>query len=328
MIDKIKYYITDCKDPYENLATELYLTETAGEGECILFLWQNSNTIVIGRNQNAWQECRISAFEEDGGHLTRRLSGGGAVFHDDGNLNFTFCMRSGNYDLRKQQAVIVEACRLLGIPAEISGRNDLLTGGRKFSGNSFYSHEGHSFHNGTLLLNADMNRLGKYLSPSRAKLSSKGVASVRSRVVNLCELKPELTVNAMELAMISAFESVYGLTATECRRDDFDRDRLDALRAFFSSWDWIYGKNVPFTSSFSERFAWGEVTMEFFVENGAVRDAAIWTDALDADFPAELAESFKGCRMLTAELCEKVCAIDERQEVKDDLISLLRAQDQ
>ena len=172
-------------DPYRNLALERYLTETVPEDACVLYLWQNQNTVVIGRNQNAWKECRTGLLEQEGGVLARRLSGGGAVFHDLGNLNFTFSVTEENYDLRRQQQLILTACRLLGLRAELSGRNDLLAEGRKFSGNSFYAHNGRAFHNGTLLVDADMTKMGRYLSPSTAKIASKGVDSVRSRVVNL-----------------------------------------------------------------------------------------------------------------------------------------------
>ena len=213
MIKHLYTYSGNGTDPYRNLALEQYLTEHVADDACILYLWQNQNTVVIGRNQNAWQECRTGLLEQEGGTLARRLSGGGAVFHDMGNLNFTFSVSTENYDLSRQQRVILEACRLLGIQAELSGRNDLLAQGRKFSGNSFYNHGGRSFHNGTLLIDADMTKMGRYLSPSPAKIASKGVASVASRVVNLRELCPGLTVAGMTSAMVQSVEQApQGLT--------------------------------------------------------------------------------------------------------------------
>lgn len=314
-------------NPYENLALEKYLAERAGEDECILYLWQNRHTVVIGRNQNAWRECRTTELERDGGFLARRLSGGGAVYHDLGNLCFTFCMKAKNYDLRRQQSVIVEACRSLGIPAEISGRNDVLTGGAKFSGNSFYSHEDYAFHNGTLLLNVDMENLGRYLNPSAAKLRSKGVASVRSRVVNLCSLRPGLTIDAMEDAMVRAFEKVYGGTAVPLTDDDFDRDRLRTLTAEFSAWDWNYGHNRPCSFTASEKFAWGEITLEFLVENGVCTQVAVYTDAMDAEFAAPLREALLGSRFTIEALCARVRSASVSAEIADDLCRLLREQD-
>ena len=207
MIRKLLYLCTDNTDPYHNLALEQYLTDTVPADTCILYLWQNRHTVVIGRNQNAWQECRTALLEQDGGKLSRRLSGGGAVYHDMGNLNFTFSLPTAEYDLHRQQRVIVEACRSLGIEASFSGRNDILAAGRKFSGNSFYHHNGCSFHNGTLLVSVDMANLGKYLTPSQRKLQSKGVASVPSRVVNLSELHPGLRISQMQQAMAQALSA-------------------------------------------------------------------------------------------------------------------------
>ena len=234
MIKHLQAFIGAGTNPHRNLAIEEYLTDTVPEDTLIVYLWQNKHTVVIGRNQNAWAECRTAEFERDGGTLARRLSGGGAVYHDMGNLNFTFSLRTEDYDLRKQQSVIVEACRMLGIPAEISGRNDILTNGCKFSGNSFYSHNGCSFHNGTLLLSVDMANLGKYLTPSKVKLESKGVASVRSRVINLTELVPTLSVAQMADAMVKAAEKVYGLEAKTLSETDFDEAEIEKRYQRFS----------------------------------------------------------------------------------------------
>ena len=208
---KLFLYLAQGTNPYRNLAVEQYLLEHVPRDACILYLWQNRHTVVIGRNQNAWQECRTARLEADGGFLARRLSGGGAVFHDLGNLNFTFLVNKADYSVEKQLSVIVEACRSLGIPAERSGRNDVLTGGRKFSGNAFYEHQGRCYHHGTLLVDVDMEAMGRYLSPSTAKLQAKGVSSVRSRVVNLRELRRDLTIPMLREALTGAFSQVYGL---------------------------------------------------------------------------------------------------------------------
>ena len=161
-------------DPYENLALEEALLSRVGEGELILYLWQNARTVVIGRNQNPWKECRTALLAKEGGHLARRLSGGGAVFHDLGNLNFTFLMSAEDYDLPRQLTVIERACQSLGIPAQRSGRNDLLAEGRKFSGNAFYKHNGKAYHHGTLMVDVDLEKVQRYLSPFQGQAGRQG----------------------------------------------------------------------------------------------------------------------------------------------------------
>ena len=314
-------------DVYENLALERLLTETAGEGECILYLWQNRHTVVIGRNQNAWQECRTTELERDGGRLARRLSGGGAVYHDMGNLNFTFCLRTEDYDLARQQRVLLSAVRSLGIPAELSGRNDLTAQGLKFSGNSFYSHAGRSFHNGTLLLSADLETLGKYLTPPRAKLTRKGVASVRSRVCNLCEFCPELTVERMESALIAAVEREYSLPAVPLSHALFDAQRLETLRQAFASWEWNYGKMRPFTLSCEGAFDWGGVTLHFAVRDGLVEHADVYTDAMDTSLAGRISQGLRGCRFSVSELCRAIGGLPLEKAISDDLCALLSTQD-
>lgn len=131
MIDRINYIESTTYDPYANLAMEEYLMLHCGKTECILYLWQNEHTIVIGRNQNPWKECHLTQLEESGGHLVRRLSGGGAVYHDLGNVNFTFLVQKENYDVGRQLDVIIGAMRRLGIQAERSGRNDILADGKR-----------------------------------------------------------------------------------------------------------------------------------------------------------------------------------------------------
>lgn len=325
MIERLFLYESTGCDPHYNLAVEQYLLETTGEGVCTLYLWQNKNTVVIGRNQNAWKECRTELLEQEGGHLARRLSGGGAVFHDLGNLNFTFLLPSKEYDLNRQFAVIETACRSLGLPVEKSGRNDLTADGRKFSGNAFYHNAGRSYHHGTLLVNADMERMGRYLKPSAAKLNAKGVDSVRSRVVNLNELLPDLTIERLKGALKDAFRDVYGAAAEAQDAAAWDEDAVQTLYRQAKSWEWNYGQRLPFDFSCEKRFSWGEVRIELQAEYGTVRHAAVFTDAMDWTIATALERALNGSRFTRAELCRRVR--ESGIEQAEDLCGLLSEQD-
>ena len=308
MINRIKLYESNSFDPYLNLATEQYLMETVEEDACILFLWQNQNTVVIGKNQNAWKECRTTLLNEEGGVLARRLSGGGAVFHDLGNLNFTFLVPQAEYDLDRQFSVIAEAVSLLGLQAERSGRNDVLIQGRKFSGNAFFKHDGKAYHHGTLLVDVDMDKLGRYLNPSKAKLQAKGVDSVRSRVVNLTELNPQITIASMKDAMTRAFVKVYDRPMTVITDKDFDHAAIEALRQRNASWEWNYGQKLPFTAELEARFPWGCVQLCMQVENGMVTDAKIYSDAMDWQLPERMEALLTGARFEKDAVCARLQA--------------------
>ena len=326
MVRHLLIFRTETTDPYYNLALEEYLLNTVDQESCILYLWQNRHTVVIGRNQNPWQECRTGQLEEDGGFLARRLSGGGAVYHDMGNLNFTFLVRKENYDLPRQLSVIARACQALGIPAEVSGRNDITAQGRKFSGNAFYEHEGRCYHHGTLLINVDMAQLSRYLSPSPAKLKAKGVSSVRSRVVNLRELRPDLTILEMARQMEQAFSQVYGLPAERIDGSALDAVAIETLRQHYASWDWLYGRKLPFTFQCAGRYPWGEITIQLAAESGLVRAASVYTDAMDPSFAAPLEQALTGCPFHLPQLYRAVEHAPVPQEVRRDVCTLLAEQ--
>lgn len=316
MIQKIALYESASYDPYYNLAVEQHLLESVADDTCILYLWQNENTVVIGRNQNAWKECRTSLLEQEGGHLARRLSGGGAVFHDLGNLNFTFLVPQTDYDLDRQFSVIQEAARSFGIPAEKSGRNDVLADGRKFSGNAFYRNGTQAYHHGTLLMDVDKARMGRYLNPSKAKLQSKGVDSVRSRVVNLRELNPDITIPSLKAAMAEAFAKVYSLPLEQLPEDALNKPYIDSLRQRNGSWEWLYGQKIPFTFEWEDRFPWGGVHVALQVENGIVRQAKVYSDAMDWSLAPKLEQSLVGCRFTREALREGIAAADTGAEAE------------
>lgn len=326
MIKRIRIYETDCIDPYRNLATEKYLLEQVQPGECILYLWQNQNTVVIGRNQNAWAECRVSLLEQDGGTLARRLSGGGAVFHDLGNLNFTFVMEETDYDLQKQLSVIQTACHMMGIEAVPSGRNDLLVNGAKFSGNAFYHSQGKAYHHGTLLVNADMDKLSRYLSPPKAKLEAKGVASVRSRVTNLCQYAPELTCELLKQQMAAAFSQVYGLSPERVVLTEAAELSIAADAEINADWQWLYGAKLPFSFQCEEKFSWGYIQLQIQAEAGMIHAVKVYSDAMDWSLSVKLERALTGIRFTLPALRGAIQEIGFQESVCQDLCSMLERQ--
>ena len=320
MIERLLTYESGSLDPFLNLATEQHLLDTVEGGCCLLYLWQNENTVVIGKNQNPWAECRASLLEAEGGHLARRLSGGGAVFHDRGNLNFTFLVPTEDYDLGKQQRVLLEACRSFGIPAELSGRNDLTAVGRKFSGNAFYHNGPRSYHHGTLLVDVDGEKLSRYLTPAKAKLEAKGVPSVRSRVVNLKELCPTITIDGLKRALIDAFEAVYGLKSRPRAFTEADRQRVAELREHYGSWAWRYGQRLPFTCRTEGRFPWGGVELQLQVNEGVIQTVAVYSDDMDFSFPPALKKALTGCPFRADALADAVKAVPHGGDILDLLM--------
>ncbi|HWP51501.1 MAG TPA: lipoate--protein ligase [Clostridia bacterium] len=327
MISNIRIFQSNHMDPYYNLAVEQYLMEHVEPGCCVLYLWQNHNTVVIGRNQNAWKECRTTLLAQEGGHLARRLSGGGAVFHDLGNLNFTFLVPSADYDVQRQLSVICRACRDMGVPVEASGRNDILVEGRKFSGNAFYQSGGHAYHHGTLLVHVDMDRLGRYLSPSKAKLETKGVASVRSRVVNLRDYVPELTCPEMAQRMETAFEAVYGASVERLSQENLDSTAIEALQQRNASWEWLYGTKTPFTFTCEDRFDWGDLQLQLFTEEGVIRQAKIYSDAMDWSFVPQLEHALTGCRFSLRAMQDRLRGEIGPEDICRDFFRMLEEQE-
>ncbi|MDL2324079.1 lipoate--protein ligase [Ruminococcaceae bacterium OttesenSCG-928-A16] len=290
-------YQTTETNPWRNLAAEELLLTMVQPGQVILYLWQNDNTVVVGRNQNAWRECNVDLLEQDGGRLARRLSGGGAVYHDMGNQNFTFIARKAKYDLAKQTEVIRLAARQFGIEAVRSGRNDILAEGRKFSGNAFYRAGDFYYHHGTILMNSDMQKLGKYLNPSPEKLAGKGVTSVQARVVNLCQLAPQITPQAMQSALVKAFGSVYGAPVQTLASTALPAQKWNKLTEKHASAQWRMGKPFAYTARVGGRLSVGEVEILLQAREGKIEEAKVFTDAMDTDWTEIVAAALQGIKL-------------------------------
>lgn len=241
MIQTLTYIESKNLSPYYNLAVEKHLLFHCKEEECILYLWQNQRTVVVGRNQNVWKECRVELLEKEGGCLARRLSGGGAVYQDLGNLNFTFLARRKHYDAERQTEVILHMANKLGVYAQKSGRNDILTKGKKFSGHAYYECGDYCYHHGTLMVNVNLDHLSRYLTVSKEKLELKGIDSVRARVGNLTELVPQLTISILKEKIREAFEELYGLKLGWMQTEDLVQEEIAKEQERFASKKWIFG---------------------------------------------------------------------------------------
>lgn len=314
-----RLYFGDSFDPWRNLSAEELMFDAPGEG-MTLYLWQNAHTVVIGRNQNAWKECRTPLLEEEGGRLARRTTGGGAVFHDLGNLNFTFACKREMYDLARQTSVILAAVRSLGVDAAFTGRNDIATAdGAKFSGNAFRFSKTSALQHGTLLVSADMEMLARYLAPSQEKLRAKGVESVRARVTNLNVYGAHIDIASVRNAVVEAFENEYGAYETLAVSSLGEAD-IEKLHQRHASWEWRMGATPQFDISLETRFPWGCVEVQLEVEQGFVRRAAIYSDAMDEAFIARVAPALEGTKLEGSALARAVKKIEaQNMELSTDI---------
>lgn len=284
-------YIAKTHNCAANLAGEAYLLTQ--DYDHILFLWANDPCIVIGRYQNPFSECNLSVMEEQGVQLVRRQSGGGAVYHDRGNLCFTLIGKKETSTKEENFAFLLDALRSLGIECEISGRNDILFNGKKISGNAFQTTTTKFCHHGTLLITSDLSVMGNYLTPSSTKLASKAVRSVASRVGNLSEAKKDINPEVIQQALIDTFCQVYGPTPiTEIDFTSFAEAQENYH--LFGDRDRILEKTPKFTHTIKNRFSWGEATLHLDVQNARIQEAKLFTDSLDTSLVPRIEKSLEG----------------------------------
>ena len=318
-------YSAPTGDGWLNLARDGYFLENNKKGDVILYFYVNKNAVIIGRNQNAWKECSIANMDADGVQLVRRHSCGGAVFHDNGNLNFSFITDEKHYDLNRQMRVILNAVSKLGLKAELSGRNDITVDGKKFSGNAFSLAKGNRSHHVTILVNADLTKLSNYLCVSKEKMRSKGIDSVRARVCNICELSSGLTVEAMRRLVIESFIEEYG-AASEYVFDGTALAEVEERRERLASWEWRFGKTPQFDFETDKRFSFGDTQIYFNSRNGVIRETKVYSDCLDTELTTEIENALTGVHFrkeeikaalskmkdqsIAAELAEHFCSLD------------------
>ena len=300
-------------DPHFNLALEQYVFNEMPKTNEYFMLWQNDNAIIVGKHQNTIGEINQEYVKAHNIQVVRRLSGGGAVYHDLGNLNFTFIMDAGDAEdlnFRVFSVPVVKALKRLGITAEQNGRNDITVDGRKFSGNAQYIKNGRIMHHGTILFNSDLEKVATSLNVSKDKIESKGLKSVRSRVMNLKEYLPEdITLtefkNLIKKYMFEEVKNQYVLTDTDLRRvREIQKERYD-------TWEWNYGFSPKYSIS-KERFIenCGKIQLNMEVEKGIITKFITQGDYFGSGDSADLAGILIGSKPEEAELMNTLSGID------------------
>lgn len=321
MTEQLRIFISASTDPWFNLAVEECIFRQMPANQKVLYLWRNADTVVIGRGQNPWKECNTRRMEADQVKLARRQSGGGAVFHDLGNTNFTFMAGKPGYDKSVSTAIILRALASLGINASASGRNDLIVqteqGERKISGSAYRETPDRGFHHGTLLLSADLSRLANYLNPDPKKLASKGIASVRSRVANLNEIRADIDHEIICEAIQHAFVAYYSSdNSTMPIVEYISPENMPGLPKFAEqyaiqkSWEWNFGKALEFTHLLEQRFDWGGVELHFDVHKGHISQVKSYTDSLYPELIEAVEACLVGCIYNHAEVTQRLASLN------------------
>ena len=296
-------------------------------------LWQNDNAIIIGRNQNPLAECDLNAVEKYGINIARRITGGGAVYHDKGNLNFSFILPKEYHNPQHTSQVLANAIRAMGLNAELSGRNDLTIDGRKFSGNAYFSSKFAGLHHGTVLIKTSFKRLGEVLTPDKLKMKNAQVASVKSSVVNLTELLPDITRQEICESIIDSFSSyVKSLVgeATEVAQFDNDlivADEIERQHKLHSSKKWVYGESLG-EPTLKGYFTWGSLSIYFFRSGTKVDTCEFVTDCISLRIWEHLKEILSGCEFTRESLIGKIEPLlltsnESETTILSDVINLL-----
>ncbi len=313
-------------DPWYNLAFEEYLLDKVTDYRNILFLWQNSNTVVIGKNQNPWRECRSELLEAEGGKLARRSTGGGAVYHDMGNLNFSFIIERNSQDFNLQARIITQAVKKFGIEAYVNGRNDIVTNEGKFSGNAFTYRKNRALHHGTILVDVNREKLGRYLQVSKEKMEAKGIKSVQSRIVNLKEYNNTISIDDLRVSIVEAFIKEFGESKVlnqfnnENALDSFiDKSELDRIYGIYSSWEFRYAEAPRFDIEWTNRFTWGGIEIHLSLKNGIIEKSMIYSDALDEAFISDIQKCFNNVRFKKEDMADAVLKGHTNSQMAKDI---------
>lgn len=304
-------YDNNYTDPYFNLACEEYLLNIESDDD-IFMLWRNSPSVIIGRNQNAYAELNIEYIKSNDIKVVRRLTGGGAVFHDLGNVNFTFITSKKddtvlNFELFTMPIInAINALKGIGANAELSGRNDIVIDGYKISGNAQCGYNDKIMHHGTLLYDADLSHLARSLKVDEEKIKSKGIKSIRSRVANI---KDFINADMNVLEFKSYIENNINATHKILSANDIEAIQI-MVKEKYSTWEWNYGQSKNYTYSNRKRYPYGTVEINLNVDAGYITEIRFNGDYFGIDDISILENRLRNKRYDSTEVGKELDDID------------------
>lgn len=317
-------------DPTLNLAMEEYVLKQLPKDDSYFLFYVNEPSIIIGKNQNTFAEINQSYVDDNHIQVVRRISGGGAVYHDLGNLNFSFVTKADDdsfHNFKKFTMPIVEALNALGVEAEMSGRNDLQVGERKISGNAMFQSGDRMFSHGTLMLNSDIEEVVKSLSVNEKKLITKGIKSIRSRVANIQEfLDAPMDMETFKKTLLRSIFKGDDVETYELTDEDWKN--IEALsEEKYRNFDWNYGKNPKYNYEVKQKFPGGMLELKIDVRNGVMQDVKIYGDFFGVGEIADIEKRLKGLPHQKLKVAETLAQIDFAhyfgRVTKEEFLSLI-----
>ncbi|MFC3927736.1 lipoate--protein ligase [Streptococcus caprae] len=310
----MKYIVNNSNDPAYNIALESYAFRELTSEDEIFILWINEPAIIIGKHQNAIQEINKEYTDAHGIHIVRRLSGGGAVYHDLNNLNYTIISNKadeGAFDFKTFSKPVIDTLAKLGVEANFTGRNDLEIDGKKICGNAQAYYKGRMMHHGCLLFDVDMTVLGDALKVSKDKIESKGVKSVRARVTNINnELPIKMTVQEFSDAILNQMKEAYP-DMTEYVLSEDELKHIQEIRdTKFGTWEWNFGETPDYTVERSVRYDAGKIITYVNTENSVITAIKIYGDFFGIGDVSDIEQLLVGTRYEYADVLEKLQSID------------------
>ncbi|MEK5443852.1 MULTISPECIES: lipoate--protein ligase [unclassified Fredinandcohnia] len=318
-------------DPQINLAIEEYALKNLDINETYLLFYINAPSIIIGKNQNTIEEINTQYVEDNGIKVVRRLSGGGAVYHDLGNLNFSFITKDDGesfHNYKKFTEPVIEALHKLGVNAQLSGRNDIEVEGRKISGNAQFSTRGRMFSHGTLMFDSEIDHVVSALKVKKDKIESKGIKSVRSRVANISEfLNEKITIEEFRQMLLRYIFNTDG-DIPEYVLTEKDWENIHEIsKERYQNWDWNYGKSPKFNYQHTHRFPVGSIDVRLEVQKGMIENCKIFGDFFGVGDVEDIEKRLIGTKYEKAELEKALENVDIQHYfgkiTKDDFINLI-----